>query len=83
MVRIVGVQPLNDFVLALTFSDGSTREVDVDRFLHGPVFDPLRADPRLFRTVRVDAALGTIVWPTGADLCPDVLLGVARTQSRR
>ena len=26
-----------------------------------------------FAKVRVDPELGTIAWPTGADLCPDVL----------
>jgi hypothetical protein len=36
-------------------------------------FEQLRTDPAMFRAVRVDASLGTIVWPTGADLCPDVL----------
>jgi hypothetical protein len=60
------------FAPALSFSDGTSREVDVDPFLHGPVFDPLRSDPQMFRAVRVDAALGTVVWPTAADLCPDV-----------
>lgn len=47
-------------------------EVDVDRFLHGAVFDVLRTDPALFRAVRVDGALRTIIWPTSADppRCP-------------
>ncbi len=50
-------------------------ELDLEVELWGPVFEPLRQDPRLFRTVRVDAGLGTIVWPNGADLDPDVLHG--------
>ena len=36
------------------------------------VFAPL-ADPREFARVRVSADAGTILWPTGADLDPDVL----------
>jgi hypothetical protein len=40
----------------------------------GRGFEPLRRDPALFRGVRVDEALGTVVWPNGADLDPDVLL---------
>ena len=39
------------------------------------MFEPLRADPELFRQVRVDEELGTIVWPNGADMDPDVLHG--------
>jgi len=31
------------------------------------------ADPALFRQVQVDRELGTIVWPNGADIDPDVL----------
>ncbi|MBI3809853.1 MAG: DUF2442 domain-containing protein, partial [Nitrospirae bacterium] len=38
----------------------------------GPVFEPIRNDPAFFQAVRVEA--GTVVWPNGADLCPDVLI---------
>ncbi len=38
------------------------------------IAEPVRNDPALFRSVRVDAELGTIVWPNGADLDPDVLI---------
>lgn len=36
------------------------------------VFEALR-DPELFARVRVNPEIRTIVWPNGADLCPDVL----------
>jgi hypothetical protein len=51
------------------------REIDVAAELWGPMFQPLRDDPELFRQVRVDEELGTIVWPNGADMDPDVLHG--------
>jgi len=35
-------------------------------------------DPALFARVEVDAEAGTIVWPNGADLDPDVLYAAAR-----
>ena len=38
------------------------------------MFEPLR-EPEEFRKVTVDPELGTIVWPNGADLDPDVLHG--------
>lgn len=80
--RIRTVEPLEDFVLRLGFEDGTVREIDLAAELWGPVFQPLRDDPELFRQVRVDEELGTIVWPNGADMDPDVLHGQASSQSR-
>lgn len=73
--RVRFVEPLGGFVLLLTFADGSRRTVDLEHVLRGPVFEPLRRDPELFRQVYVDDELGTIVWPNGADMDPDVLHG--------
>lgn len=72
-VRIRSVEPLDDFRLRLQFTDGSQREVDVSPYLHGPIFEPVRADVEFFRSVRVDPRMGTIVWSNGADIDPDVL----------
>ena len=73
MVRIETVKPLAGFLVHLRFTDGTERDVDLSPFLRGEVFECLRADPVLFRAVRVDAELGTIVWDNGADIDPDVL----------
>jgi len=72
LLRIREVTPLEDFHLRLTLTDGSVVERDVAELLVGPVFEPLRSDPNSFRTVRVEA--GTLVWPNGADLDPDMLI---------
>ncbi len=74
MVRIRSVRLLGGFSVELGLTDGGTRVVDLDRYLRGPVFEPLRNDPALFASVRVDPELGTIVWPNGADLDPEVLI---------
>lgn len=73
--RVVSVEPLADMRLRVKFVDGTAGEVRLQRFLasplvNGTVFEPLR-DPRVFRQVGV--ALGTVVWPTGADLAPDAM----------
>ena len=73
--RIVSVEPLEGFVLRLWFDDGTEREIDLERELWGPIFEPLRANRDLFRQVRVDEELGTIVWPNGADMDAAVLHG--------
>jgi hypothetical protein len=60
--------------MRLTFTDGSQKTVDLEPFLlRGPIFEPLRRDPALFRAVRIDRRAGTICWDNGADLDPDVL----------
>lgn len=82
LVRVTSVRVVRDFVVELGFDDGSRREVDLDRLLWGPVFDPIRKDPQLFRQVRVDDEAGTIVWPNGADLDPVVLHGSAEPAPR-
>ncbi len=72
MDAIVNARVIKDYILELTFDDGTTRRVDVEPFLYGEMFEPLR-DPSLFRQVVVDKELGTVVWPNGADLSPEFL----------
>jgi hypothetical protein len=73
MERVLFVEPLTGYRVRLGFTDGSLREVDLERYLHGPVFEAIRSDPQVFRSVKVDKRMGTIVWPNGADIDPDVL----------
>jgi len=73
LVRIKEVEALDGFKVRLTFTDESSKVIDLDTFLRGPVFEPIRASRDLFRSVSVDDEAGTIVWPNGADLDPDVL----------
>ncbi|MGH9165522.1 MAG: DUF2442 domain-containing protein [Acidimicrobiales bacterium] len=72
--RVVNVEPLGDYRLRLTFSDNLARELDLDGVLDGEVFEPLR-DRAVFAQVSVDTVAGTICWPNGVDLDPDVLHG--------
>jgi hypothetical protein len=72
------VKHLGAFRLRLTFSDGLVRELDFDGFFErGGVFEPLR-DLSTFTQVTVDPVAGTIRWPNGVDLDPDVLHGDER-----
>jgi hypothetical protein len=72
LLRIREVKALEGFKIRLTLTDGSVIERDVSRLLVGPVFEFIRKDPAVFAKVRVEG--GTVVWPNGADLCPDVLI---------
>lgn len=71
--RIVAARVRKPFEVELRFSDGTEKAMDLEPYLKGPVFEPLRRDPSLFAELSVDDELGTIVWPNGADLDPDVL----------
>ena len=71
-LRIRHVQPLEGRRLRLTLTDGSLVDRDVSSLLNGPVFEAIRRDDEVFRSVAVEN--GTVVWPNGADLCPDVLI---------
>src|SRR5947208_15179264 len=73
IVRVKAVEVLDGYKVNLTFTDGSKKIVDLERFLWGPIFEPIRRDRKLFEAVRVDNEAGTIVWPNGADIDPDVL----------
>jgi len=75
MIRVRAVQVLQGHEVQVEFSDGTTRIVDLEPFLRGPVFESLRSDRDLFRSVTVDDELGTLVWSNGADIDPDVLRG--------
>ena len=75
MIEVRSVKPLEKFQVLLEFTNGEQKIVDLEPLLRGPIFEPLRQDPELFRSVRVDEELGTIVWENGADIDPDVLYG--------
>ncbi|MGD9617171.1 MAG: DUF2442 domain-containing protein [Alphaproteobacteria bacterium] len=70
---IVEARPLGGHRLYLRYDDGVEGEIDLAPLLtFTEVFTPLR-DPAYLAQLRVDPDAGTIVWPNGADLCPDVL----------
>jgi hypothetical protein len=73
MKDIVEVRSLGGYRLYLRFEDGVAGELDfADRLRFEGVFAPL-SDPAAFAEVRIHPELGTITWPNGADLDPDVL----------
>jgi len=72
LVHVTALEVVADHRLRLSFEDGAEGEVDLSNWNWRGVFEPL-ADPAYFRRVELDAQLGTIVWPNGADLAPETL----------
>ena len=76
--RVKRVRHMFDYRLGLSFTDGTTRELDFRQRIvgRGGVFRQLE-DIQFFKQVQVDPAAGTVVWPNGVDFCPDVLYSLA------
>jgi hypothetical protein len=76
--RVTRVRVEHAYVVRLSFTDGSEGTVDLGPWIEGRtgVFAALQ-EPAFFACVSVDQEAGTIVWPNGADLDPDVLYDAA------
>jgi Protein of unknown function (DUF2442) len=72
MVRILAVTPMDGRCVRLQLTTGEEITRDLSAYLTGPVFEAIHQDPQEFRRVFVHE--GTLVWPNGADLCPDLVI---------
>ena len=69
---VIGFAIVANYTLRVEFNDGSVQIINFEPILHGPMFGPLR-DLSLFNQVQLNHEIGTLVWPTGADIDPTVL----------
>jgi hypothetical protein len=77
---IVEAEVLEAYNVRLRFEDGAEGVVDLGRLIRFEgVFAPL-CDPAEFARMTVNHELGTVCWPCGADLDPDVLYAHATGQ---
>jgi hypothetical protein len=73
LVRVKSVTPLRDFVVHIEFTNGTERDIDLSKYLRGPVFEAIKSDPEIFVSVKVDPVGKTVCWDNGADIDPDTL----------
>jgi hypothetical protein len=71
-ITVVKVQVVGTYSVELTFSNGTVKRLNLERWLYGEVFEPLR-DPAIFAQMRLEPGDITISWPNGADLAPEFL----------
>jgi len=76
-VRDVAYQ--SEYKLLLTFENGVVKLVDMEQYLDGEIFEPLK-DIDYFKTVRVNPDIDTIVWDNDADVSPDFLYEIGVVQ---
>lgn len=77
---VTDVSCMSGYKLLLTFRNGIKRIVDLEPYLDGEMFEPLR-NVEYFRTVTVNADIDTIAWDNGADFAPEFLYEVGASQS--
>ena len=76
MIKVKDVDYLENYRLLLVFSDGVKKEVDLEPYLKGEVFGPLR-DKTMF--IQDGLTPTTIEWVNGADLAPEFLYRIGNT----
>jgi len=79
MHLVKDVAYVSEYKLLLTFEDAVVKVVDLEPYLDGEIFEPLR-DIDYFKTVRVNADIDTIVWGNDADVSPDFLYKIGVVQ---
>lgn len=77
LADVVSVKALDGYRVQLRFEDDAEGVVDISTLVKFTgIFAPL-TDRDYFSKVGVDLELGTIVWPNGADIDPEVLYAAA------
>ncbi|MBI4305303.1 MAG: DUF2442 domain-containing protein [Chloroflexi bacterium] len=75
--HVMAATYVSEYVIRLTFRDGTVGDVDLEHELRGPVFEPLK-DIEQFKKFHIDPEFHTIIWANGADLAPEFLYQAAR-----
>jgi hypothetical protein len=70
--KVTGFQQIDTYTLIVEFEDETQQTINFEEVLGGHYFDPLR-DPALFRQVRLDPEIHTLVWPNDAAFDPATL----------
>lgn len=68
--RVKNVQPLDNYLLKLTFDNGEIKIFNVSPYLEKGVFKELK-DKSYFKSVK--PFMGSVKWQHDQDFCPDTL----------
>jgi hypothetical protein len=77
---VTDVSYMSGYKLLLTFRNGARKVVDLEPYLDGEVFEPLR-NVEYFRSVSVNPDIDTIAWDNGADFAPESLYEAGASES--
>ncbi len=68
--RPIKAEPLNNYILRITFKNDEVKLFDVKPLLDIPMYQPLK-NKGLFSLVKVDGMC--VYWNENIDICPDML----------
>ena len=77
--EIIEAKIIKDYTVEVVFDDLKRGVIDLRKYLKKGIFKEL-LDKKKFRQMKVDAELGTICWPNGADIAPDTLYSQVKFQ---
>ena len=81
MKRVAEAEYIRDYKILVTFNNGIKKVVDMEKYLWGEMFEPLK-DTNHFKQFKVDKDIHTIVWANGADFSPDSLYDIGKVLTR-
>ena len=70
--EVIDAKIIKDYSVEITFDDLKKGVIDLRSYLGKGIFKEL-LDKKKFCQMKVDAQLGTMCWPNGADIAPDTL----------
>ncbi len=82
MHYVTDAEYVGGYRLRLTFEDHTTKLVDLEQYLEGGVFEPLK-NLDYFKLVTLNRDIDTVVWPNNADFSPDFLYEIGQTCSKQ
>ncbi len=71
-MRISRFKSLGDYTVELEFGNGERRIVDLERYLQGEGVFAMALEPDVFNKMFIEEG-GGLAWPSGVDLCPNML----------
>jgi hypothetical protein len=77
-VAVISAEYKFDFTILLQFNDGVKGTVDLNKYLEGEIFEPLK-NPEYFQKFTLDS--WTIGWENGADFAPEFLYELAKQKN--
>lgn len=78
-MHVTDARHVEGYRVQISFSDGTTAEVDLKDSLDGPIFVPLR-DVEYFKSFSIVGH--TLAWRNGADFAPEYLRSLVSTPAR-